>query len=393
VLLYVSTGEPEEREFRPLHSMPATVAGLFDLGMRHHVRKGALLLREADAWNDMPDWRLDRLVIRVAVYGRERLGLAAGDRVAIVGPLHWLWPVVEFAAHGHGWVPVGLSQRLRDGDLRDALAESSPRVAFATDDESARRLAELSQAAAVPETVVGIGTANGDPRHVALPQLLELGANLDTAERAQSFRRAARAVAAGGEACRHFGADGAGRPLPPVRLTHAQAMARVREHVTARPAQNGDLAYVEGSEVSVATRLSYWTFVGDGLTQTALGRAGCAAADLALLRPHKLLASAAALAESTAARSVGAGAGGWLGRLADVPGVGRLLRNGLSLSRQRRHGGWTRGVRWVETPGPLPVHVARALRASGMQVFGGLADEEASSLVEGNTGGSHVDRG
>jgi hypothetical protein len=386
VLLYVSTGEPEEREFHPLHSMPASVAGLFDLGMRHHVRKGALLLWEAQAWADMPDWRLDRLVIRLALYGRERLGLAAGDRVAILGPLHWLWPAVDFAAHGFGWIPVGLSPRLADADLRDALAESSPRVAFATDEESARRLNELSQAAAVPETLVAAESVNGSPKQVALPQLLELAANLDTAERAQAFRGQARAVAAREPACRHFGVDPWGRALPAARLSHAEAMARVRARVEARPARRSDLAYLEGSDVSLSTRLAYWTFVGDGLTQTALGRPGCAAQDLAALRPRKLLGSAASLAESAALLSAPDGAPGWLGRLTRSAGLGFL-------SRRRGQRGRIQATRWIEAPDSLPQDVARALHGSGIEVYGGLGDGEPSSQEARSTGGSHVDRG
>ena len=44
MLLYITAEDvfgsdtPERRGPRPLHAIPATLAGLYDLGLRHHVR-------------------------------------------------------------------------------------------------------------------------------------------------------------------------------------------------------------------------------------------------------------------------------------------------------------------------------------------------------------------
>jgi len=48
MLLYITaedvfgSGTPERRGPRPLHTIPPTVAGLYDLGLRHHVRPAAM---------------------------------------------------------------------------------------------------------------------------------------------------------------------------------------------------------------------------------------------------------------------------------------------------------------------------------------------------------------
>ena len=68
-------------------------------------------------------------------------------------------------------------------------------------------------------------------------------------------------------------------------------MAQVAPVLRARPAGEGDVAYVDGPRVTLRKRLGMAAFVGDGHTTTALGREGRAAEDVAELRPHKVLAS------------------------------------------------------------------------------------------------------
>src|SRR5262245_23937191 len=75
---------------RPLHTIPPTLSALYDMGMRHHVRDASLLWAATNELEPVPDWRLDRLVIRIALYGREKLKLEPGSRAAIFGPLGWI---------------------------------------------------------------------------------------------------------------------------------------------------------------------------------------------------------------------------------------------------------------------------------------------------------------
>ena len=73
-------------------------------------------------------------------------------------------------------------------------------------------------------------------------------------------------------------------------------MARTAPVLRARPACEGDVAYVDGPRVTLRKRLALAAFVGDGHTTTALGREGREAEDVAELRPHKVLASEAWIA-------------------------------------------------------------------------------------------------
>lgn len=370
MLLYVTAGEPQEREFRPLHTIPETLAGLYDLGMRHHIRHAVLLHWDKDGWQPMPDWRLDRRVIRLALHGRERLDVNPGDRVAIFGRSSWLWPAAEFAAVGFGCVAVGLSHLLSDGELSAAMAESAPRVAFATDVESARRLMRLRAAAALPQTVIGPDElAAEEAALLPLGRVLELASILDTPERAQNFRACARGVEAGAEACWHFGRGDAGRGPTLVRLTHGQAMALVKRRLAAVPAARHDVGYLPAPEMTLAGRIAYHAFVGDGYTTTALGRTG-AADDLALLRPHKAQVSNAWLARAWVEVETSSDS--------PVRRLSRLLPRVRCLRALDARGPWVRRairasfgdrLRCLEVTGTVEPQAAHSLRRTGVAVI------------------------
>jgi long-subunit acyl-CoA synthetase (AMP-forming) len=291
----------------------------------------------------MPDWKLDRLAIRLALFARERLGVEPGGRVALLGGLGWLWPAVDFAAMGFGVTPVGIEHDASDGDLEGILAEASPRVALATDAESAGRLARLRRSGRLGDATV---VAEGLPREdglLPLADVLDLAAVLDTAERAQAFRAFSRQVSPEDPALWHVGPGGV------VRLTHRAAMAAVAETLRTRPAREGDVAYLDAPRVTLGKRLAVATFIGDGQTTTGLGREGRAAEDLGALRPHKVVASEAWPAALCHGRSPR-----WPGGL-DRRRAGRRVTEAL--------GG---RVRWIEAAGPLAADAARALDAAGI---------------------------
>ena len=349
MLLYITAEDvfgsstPERRGPRPLHTIPSTVAGLFDLGLRHHVRPAAMTWSTGGTLEAVPDWKLDRLAIRLALFGRERLGLEPGGRVALLGRLGWLWPVVDFAAMGFGVLPVGLEHDLPDDALASVLAEAAPRAAFATDAESAERLKRLRRAGRLGDaTVVAEGLTEEEGLH-SLERLMDLAAVLDTAERAQAFRAFSRQVAPESPALWHAGPQGV------VRLTHQAALAQAAPVLRARPAREGDVAYIDAPRVTVRKRLAMAAFVGDGYTTTALGREGRAPEDVAGLRPHKALVSEA-----------------WVAVACD--GRGPRWPAGLDRGQARRRVQEALGgrLRWVEVGSAVSDETARALAAAGI---------------------------
>jgi hypothetical protein len=362
MLLYITaedvfgSGSPERRGPRPLHTIPPTLAGLYDLGLRHHVRPAVLTRWEGASLEPVPDWKLDRLAIRLALFARERLGVEPGGRVAVMGRLGWLWPVVDFAAMGFGVTPLGIEHDASDDVLVDALADATPRMAFATDAESAGRLVSLRRSGRLGDATV---VAEGLPREdgvLPLGDVLDLAAVLDTAERAQAFRAFSRQVPAENPALWHAGSGGV------VRLTHRAAMTVVAEALRSRPALAGDVAYLDAPRVTLRKRLALAAFVGDGHTTTALGREGRAAEDLGALRPHKVVASEA-----------------WPAALCD--GRGPRWPGGLDRGRAGRRSREAFGgrLRWIEAA-RLAGDTAAALDAAGiaLEVPQGEASRRAS---------------
>ena len=351
MLLYLTaedvfgSGTPERRGPRPLHTIPATVSGLFDLGLRHHVRRAALVSWTGGSLEPVPDWRLDRLAIRIALFGRERMGLEPGGRVLLLGRLRVLWPAVDFAAMGFGLVPVGVEHDVGDDALAAAVAQSAPRAAFATDPENAERLRTLRRSGRLGDATVVAEALPREEGLLPLAELLDLGSVLDTAERAQAFRAFSRQVEPGSPALWHVGTRGV------VRLTHREAMAQVEAALRSRRAHEGDVAYVDAPRVTLAKRLALAAFVGDGYTASALGREGRAAEDLAQAQPHKVVASEP-----------------WLAALCD--GRGPRWPAGLDRRRARRRVHEVLGgrLRWVETGSALPAETLRALGAAGVTV-------------------------
>lgn len=354
MLLYLTAedvfgGEaPKRRGPRPLHTIPPTLAGLFDLGLRHHVRRTALASWVDGSLDAVPDWKLDRLAIRIALFGRERTGLEPGGRVLVLGRLGRLWPAVDFAAMGFGVVPVGVEHDVGDDALGTVAAEAAPRAAFATDAESAARLRALRRSGRLGDATV---VAEGLPREdgvLPLAEFLDLGSVLDTPERAQAFRAFSRQVRPDAPALWH--ADGRGV----VRLTHREAMAPVESALRSRPAREGDVAYVDAPRVTLRKRLALAAFVGDGYTTSALGREGRATEDLAALRPHKAVASEP-----------------WLAAICD--GRGPRWPAGLDRGRAGRRVQEALGgrLRWVDAATAPADGAARALAAAGVAVHVG----------------------
>src|SRR5207237_2337115 len=92
----------------------------FLAAMRRHDRAAVLLHHDGVAWRETPDWRLERQVIRLALFFRDRALLAPGDRVAIVSGLRPEALAAELAAIALGAAAVRL-----DPDRRARCAPTS----------------------------------------------------------------------------------------------------------------------------------------------------------------------------------------------------------------------------------------------------------------------------
>jgi hypothetical protein len=346
MLLYITAEDvfgdaPAPGAPRPHPGAPATLGALYDQGMRHHQRRAALHCVELGA---VPDWKLDRLVIRIALYAREKLGLEPGSRAAVFGRPGWLWPVVESAVQGWGAAAVGIAHDAPDDALVAALREAAPRFVVATDPDSAKRLLELRAEGSRMPLIAPRAAATAGAM-LPLEQLLELGGTLDTAERAQSFRLICRQLDPATEALWHVAASGI------ERLRHAQAVERAGAWRRAREPRRGDVVLLLPARVTLRLRVALAACVGGGLSETVLGPSGAASEEAARLRPHGLRASASWL--EAACRGCEPRWPAALGRR----GARRRLRQRLG-----------ERLRWVETEGRVDDATAATLAAAGVEL-------------------------
>ena len=234
--------EGRAREVTPLRAVPETLNRLHADAMREHARRSALLVREDAGWNPVPDWRLDRQVIRVALYLRERLGVEPGQRVALLGELRPEWLIADLATLGLGAVSVAIDPRLQRADLTAALEDAAPRVTFVS--SAALRMLESLDGRTPPHgQLIALGPAATGSSVTTLQVLLEMGGTLDTPERAQSYRADARSFAPDRPAVRHYreAPDGGWER---VDLSQGEVIERLRGGWPREPSRSGDVAYV-----------------------------------------------------------------------------------------------------------------------------------------------------
>jgi long-chain acyl-CoA synthetase len=286
--------ETRARAVPRLRAVPETLNRLHADAMREHDRPSALLSQEGEAWKPTPDWRLDRQVIRLALYLRERLGVEAGQRVALASELRPEWLIADLAVLGLGAVSVVIDPRMEAEELANALEDAEPRVIFVST-AGQHRLERLDGRRARHDRLITLDTPVGDG--LPLYQVLEQGGTLDTPERAQAYRGDARGVGPDRPAVRHY-QRAAGRGWDVVDLSQGEVIERLRAGWLREPARPGDLAYVCDPTVSLATRLALYAFLGDGYTTMALPSHGPNLSDLAALHPTKIVAPAALFAEA-----------------------------------------------------------------------------------------------
>jgi AMP-binding enzyme len=351
--------ERTERKDQPLSTVPETLNQLYLQAMRHHARDAALLTRRDDQWQPTPDWRLDRQVIRLALYLQERVRVNPGDRIAIVAEPGPAWLVADLAGLAVGAVSVAVDPGLASGRLLGALVDAGPKVIFA----SPTALAQLDGGRlALPglAEVIALEAAPRSDGVRTLTQVLDLGGTLDTAERAQAFRAQARGIAPDQAAICHHDASVDGR-VAWEALSQGDVAARIEQLWRERPAQPGDRVYLATPAVTLEVRLVLYACLGDGYSMVVLGAAERAAAEVDELGPHRVVAAPSTLAElvrnAVVREPLAEPGGGWRDR------ARRMLKRGREPPEYQALREALGGrVRAIDSTGPLDPTLAERLR-------------------------------
>jgi len=202
-------------------------------GARYHDREAVFVSREL---GETPDWRADRLSIRVALALREDLAVGPGDIVSLLMPLSVRWALVERAVWGLGaatlTVPPGSSL--------------IPRVKAI--------FASSGRGLEIPGVPVVALDSDWDA-------LLDRGGALDTPERASWFRATARKVAP----------DSICSIEREVELRHEEWVGQVESLLARFPPERGRRDVLAIAEPSVPARSLLYASWADGFTTVVLG--------------------------------------------------------------------------------------------------------------------------
>ncbi len=187
-------------------------------GARYHARKAVFVSREL---GETPDWRADRLSIRIALALREELGVGPGDLVALSLPLTVQWALAERAVWGLGAATVPLTAGQSPGRAVKAVLASS------SDCDA----------------------------------LLDRGGTLDTPERASAFRAAARDVSK----------DEVASIEPDGPLRQREWVERIERFLERFPSERGRRNLLALGEPHAAARALVYAGWADGLTTVVFG--------------------------------------------------------------------------------------------------------------------------
>jgi acyl-CoA synthetase (AMP-forming)/AMP-acid ligase II len=249
----------------PAPGSSSTLASLFLKVERDHDRAAVMERRIAGRTDRTPDWRFLRHVLRMALYLRERCGLEANDRVALVAPLGPEWVVLDWATVLQGATTVVIDPEAPDAKVFATLGEVAPRVVLVEAEADGARVRDLAGGSL--ERIVTLDPAGTGGSIVSFAEALDLGGTLDTAERANALRDRARAVDASQPAALHTATG--------VSLTSGEIAARAGRRAGATGRQPGGprpqpvVVLDEGTAVTPALHVALYGYVADGSTCTA----------------------------------------------------------------------------------------------------------------------------
>ena len=269
-----------------LVTLPETFSKLYLTAMRAHARTSALIARSGDDWLPMPDWRLDRRVIRIALFLRHRIGLAPQEKVLLCAPLGCEWVIADLAIITQGAISVAVDPTASDDQLANVLAAARPSVVFVSNEAAWTRLAGLTESRVRPAAVVVFDGPSTTGQ--TFEEALDLAGTLDTPEHAASFRAGAHELTAEIPALWHLRPE-SGAASRWDRLTHGAIIDAVRTLWARYPAESPGVAYVADRHITLGTRLALYSLIGDGSTTIAFGTVGRELEEVATLRPWRIV--------------------------------------------------------------------------------------------------------
>lgn len=208
---------------------PGTLTQLFFDAVRRHDRPAAIGWKEGGQWRTLSHAELLPRVRRTALALQE-LGLARGDRVAILSENRPEWLIADFACLTAGLADVPIYPTLPAEQMVHILNDSGATAIFVSTPEQAAKIAKVRPDCPGVRTVISFTEPAPAGCDMTLSQLVARGEAVDLPDRGARWEADARAVQPGDLATLIYTSGTTGLPKG-VMLTHDNIASNVAASV------------------------------------------------------------------------------------------------------------------------------------------------------------------
>jgi long-chain acyl-CoA synthetase len=207
--------------------------------------------------------------IRDLSFALASLGLAAGDRVAVIAESRPEWGIADLAAISSGAVTVPVYPTQSAEQVRFILDEAGVKIAVVSNDVQVEKIRQVSQQLPALKAIVVMDgeAASGTPAVYTLAHVLALGRSLHEREpqREARYREAAAAIDRNALATIVYTSGTTGEPKG-VMLTHVNIMSNARDSHVVFPTFESDIALSFLPLSHVFERIAFYRYLLDGVT-------------------------------------------------------------------------------------------------------------------------------
>lgn len=220
--------------------MPGTLTELFFEALDKFHRDDAYQVKRDGRYQPISHATVLERVRRLAL-GLQELGLARGDRVAILSENRPEWAFADWACLSLGMADVPVYPTLPAAQITHILVNSGAAAIFVSGDGQAAKVAEIRAETPGVKHVITFGGTKPEGVNHTLAEVEAMGAAVDTAERGASWKAGALAVQPGDLATLIYTSGTTGLPKG-VMLTHDNLHSNVRTALTVLPFTLEDVA-------------------------------------------------------------------------------------------------------------------------------------------------------
>jgi long-chain acyl-CoA synthetase len=220
--------------------VPGTLTELFFEALDKFHRDDAYQVKRDGRYQPISHATVLERVRRLAL-GLQELGLARGDRIAILSENRPEWAFADWACLSLGMADVPVYPTLPAAQITHILVNSGAAAIFVSGDGQAAKVAEIRAETPGVKHVITFGGTKPEGVNHTLAEVEAMGAAVDTAERGASWKAGALAVHPSDLATLIYTSGTTGLPKG-VMLTHDNLHSNVRTALTALPFTLQDVA-------------------------------------------------------------------------------------------------------------------------------------------------------